>query len=290
MPKFNGKTDEVLKVQLKSALLSASWGLAAVSMGGRIPIEVETQFVADGSDIKVTIKDVEGGVLETLTGKTYSNYYRAIFPLTKPNKTGGMFFEVEISAHGLKAVGPKLRVLPPVQITEMKWADEKGAALKEISDGQIAELSAKVAGPLDGTEAYIAIKCKKEVDRESDVGTYPVKIKDGKVTVKCAVKIPGGPQDIAIQKQLEKLGLEYFQPTFLFEVGCLGTTAKSAELKSIAWVTFTFGPAAEGGGARSAVLVMPDGAEKKESIPKDGIVKIKSLSPGKIQVKDVTEE
>jgi hypothetical protein len=36
-------------------------------------------------------------------------------------------------------------------------------------------------------------------------------------------------------------------------------TAKSAELKSIAWVAFTFGPNAEGGGKRSVVLVMRDG-------------------------------
>lgn len=290
MPKFNGKTDEVLKVQLKSALLSASWGLAAVSMGGRIPIEVETQFVADGSEIKVTIKDAEGGVVETLSGKTYSNYYRAIFPLTKPNKTGGMFFEVELSAHGLKAVGPKLRVLPPVQITELKWADDKGGALKEITDGQIAELSAKVTGPLDGTDAYIAIKCKKEADRETDVGNYPVKIKDGKVRVRCAVKIPGGPQDIAIQMELEKLGLKYFQPLFTFEVGCLGVTTKSPEVKSIAWVEFTFGPPVEAGAKRSVILLMPDGEEKKETIPEDGVVQVKSLSPGNILVKEVIDE
>jgi hypothetical protein len=34
---------------------------------------------------------------------------------------------------------------------------------------------------------------------------------------------------------------------------------------------------------------MPDGEEKKESIPDDGIVKIQSMSPGKIQVKEVLE-
>jgi hypothetical protein len=289
MPKFNGQTDQALKVKLKSTLLSAGWGLASVALGGRIPIEVETQFVADGSDIKIAIKDAEGNAIETLTGKMYSNYHRSIFALTKPNKTGGMFFEVELSAHGLKSVGPKLMVQPPVQITELKWADEKGGALKEITDGRIAEMSAKVSGPKDGTEAYIALKCRKGEHKEVDAGTYPVKIKDGKASVKCAVKIPGGPQDIAVQMELEKYGLEYHQPAFYFEVGCLGTTAKSADLKSIAWIEFTFGPPVEPGGKRSAILIMPDGEEKKESIPEDGILKIASYAPGKIHVKEVLE-
>lgn len=215
MPKFKGQTDKVLKVQMKSSLLSAGWGLAAVSMGGKIPIEVETLFVADGSDIKVTVKDLEGGVVETLEGKVLSGYYRAIFPLTKPNKTGGMYFEAELAAHHLKAVGPKLRVLPPVQITDLKWADGSGAAITEAKAGQRVELSAKVAGPPDGTEAYISIRCRKEGHREADMGSFTVGLKDGKAVVKCAVKPPdAGPEPWS----------------FSFEAGCLGTTAKSAEI------------------------------------------------------------
>lgn len=287
MPKFDGQTDKVLTIKLKSGLEYARWGLVAVAAGGEIPMEVMTQFVADGSDIKLTVKDMEGKVIDSLSGKVYNNYHRTLYSVTKPNKTGGMLFEAELSAHGLKGISPRIKVLPPVQITDLKWADEKGAAIKELTEGLNVELSAKIKGPIDGTEAYISINCKKSETNESIVATLPTKIKVGKVSVKWKVKLPGGPEDLAIKKELDKLGLKYYQPIFQFEAGCFGASALSAEQKLITWIEFTFGPPPKADMKRTAFFEMPDGTEKKESVPDDGVVKVAITMPGTIVYKKI---
>ncbi|MEO6098026.1 MAG: hypothetical protein ABIW76_21130 [Fibrobacteria bacterium] len=281
MPEFKGQTDKLLKVQLKSALVSARWGLPAVALGGRIPIEVETRFVADGSDIKITIKDAQGAEVETLNGKVYGNRHRTIFALLKPNKTGGMYFEAEMSAHGLKGVGPKLRVLPPVLITDLKWADEKGSSVTEVADGQKVELSAKMKGPVDGTEAYIAVRCRKGEHQELCVASFPVKVKDGKLSLKWTVKLPGGPGDVAVHVELARLGLEYFQPVFLFEGGCFGVSADSPEVRLESWIEYDFK-----GRKGKATLILPDGAEETKDVPENGILRIEKPKVGRVRLKD----
>src|SRR5690606_7158014 len=259
------QTDKLLKVQLKSALLSARWGLPAVALGGKIPIELATQFVADGSAIRITVRDAEGSAIETLEGKVYGNVHRVIFHLTRPNKTGGMFFETELAAHGLKGVGPKMRVLPPVQISELKWVDDKGASVSVVSEGQKVEMTAKVKGAVEGTDAYISFLCKTADHSEVGAGAVPVKLKEGTVSDKWTVKLPGGPRDIAVQVDLDKLGLEYFQPVFTFEAACLGVAAQSPEVTLNSWIEYIFP------GPGKAILVLPDGTEETKDVPDGGI-------------------
>jgi hypothetical protein len=281
MTKFQGQTDKVLKVKLTSALVSAQWGLAAVAQGGRIPIEVQTQFVADGSDIKITIKDLEGAVIEALEGQMYSNYHRAIFALTKPNKTGGMSFEAELSAHSLKAAGPKIRVMPPIKIDTLKWLDDKGKALTEVTEGPLVELTAKVQGAKDGDEAYIRLQCRKSETEVAEAGLYKVKVMEGKISVKAKVKLPGSPISIEIQKELEKLGLTYFPPQFFFEAGCFGVTADSEDVKLKSMLLFDFA-----GQKGKAILLLPDGTEETKDVPADGILRIEEPKIGRVTVAD----
>lgn len=281
MPEFKGQTDKLLKVQLQSAVISARWGLPAVALGGRIPIEVETRFVADGSDITITIKDAQGAEVETLNGKVYGNRHRSIFSLLKPNKTGGMYFEAEMPAHGLKAPGPKVRVVPPVQITDLKWADDQGAALTEVAEGQKVELSAKVKEVLDGTEAYIAVRCRKGEHQATGVASFPIKVKEGKVSLKWTVKLPGGPGDVAVHVELAKLGLDYFQPVFQFETGCYGVSADSPEVPLQSWIEFDFQ-----GRSGKATLILPDGTEETRDVPENGILRIEKPKVGRVRLKE----
>jgi len=64
MPTYQGQTDQILKIKLPSAILNARWGANEVANGGTIMLEFITQWVADGSEIQVTVKDFEGGTVE----------------------------------------------------------------------------------------------------------------------------------------------------------------------------------------------------------------------------------
>lgn len=44
-----GNTGSLTKVQLKSAILRASWSAPMACIGGEAPLEVRVQHVADGS-------------------------------------------------------------------------------------------------------------------------------------------------------------------------------------------------------------------------------------------------
>src|SRR5210317_692535 len=154
MPVFRGQTDQVLKIQLQSYLLEVLWGYAECAAGGVVPIEARTAYVADGSKIMITVKDMNGGTIETIKGKVYSNFFRKQYKV-KPNKTGGLFFEAEMRAHGLRLVSQAMKVLPPVGISGFKFQDEDGNAITEVEDGQDITMAADVKGPQDGTKALI---------------------------------------------------------------------------------------------------------------------------------------
>jgi hypothetical protein len=154
MATFYGQTDKTLRIQLQSYLLEVLWGYAECATGGVVPIEARTAYVADGSKIMITVKDMNGGTVETIKGKVYSNFFRKQYKV-KPNKTGGLFFEADMRAHGLRLVSQVMKVLPPVGISGFKFEDEYGNAIREVEDGQDITLSADVKGLPDGTKALI---------------------------------------------------------------------------------------------------------------------------------------
>lgn len=289
MPKHKGQTDSVLKIQLKSALTEVRWGLADIAQGGSIPIEVSTAYVADGSDVKIAIKDLEGNAVDTLDGKLWSNFYRGRYTLSKPNKTGGMYFEAELSAHGLKGSSARIRVSPPVKIHEAKWSDETGSQLKEIAPGQTAVLSAKVEGAPEGSEGYIELRADMDGHGPESLTVFRLKVKGGKLSVAWKAVIPGKEDSIPIHQELAKFGLDYAQPVLSFEAGCKGMAGLSPEAKLISWIAFDFGPPPEDGKARTAIFEMPDGTEKEEAVPEDGKLKLASAVPGRIIFKGFAE-
>ena len=75
---FSGQTDELLTVELPSRIAYAKWRGNATSAGGVITIEVMTQWVANNSNITISIKDRDGGAVETINGKVWNNLFRKV--------------------------------------------------------------------------------------------------------------------------------------------------------------------------------------------------------------------
>ena len=231
MPKFTGETDKVLKVKLKSVLLGARWDSDHVSQSGTIPLEVQTQFVSDGSTIKITVKDAEGKAVETLNGKVGANFYRARYAVTKPNKTGGMFFEAELPDHGLKGVSGKVAVLPPTRVTEPKWLDADKKEPKTLHPGGRYALLAKVDAIPGRDQVVFNIRFLAKADADpTPYRSLDGKVKDGKVEVQW--EIPSDfrrPPNPSVQESgAQESGDE--EPAFLFEVAYVGATVASASM------------------------------------------------------------
>jgi hypothetical protein len=223
MSKHQGQTDKVLKIQLKSILQTARWGAPNVATGGRIAIEVVTAFVADGSAVKITIKDAEGKAIDTLKGKMWSNHYRTEYKVAKANKTGGMFFEAELAAHGLKAVSGKVYVMPPTPITEVKWLDPEGKTPKEIHPKEKYTLHARIQSLPAFKEASVTVYAKEGKADATLVSGMSGEVKDGIVEViwECPARLKdphaGKPHS-------------HEPPDLHFEVEYLGTKAVSPKV------------------------------------------------------------
>jgi hypothetical protein len=282
MPKFNGETDKPLKVKLKSALLETVWGAPEAALGGRIPLEITTAFVADGSAVKVAVKDKEGGALETLEGKIYSNFFRTQFALSKPNKTGGMLFEAELPDHGLKGKSGLVQVLPPVKLSELKLKDGDGKDLKEIAAEPVLELSGKAEGAPDGTSCSFRLLCRVKGQAAQPVFTGAATIAGGKASCLWKRQAPRHEEHIHVHGDLEKHGEEYAPPMYWFELHCSGVMAASAEIPYVSWSEVDFG-ALRG----KVTFAMPDGSEVVKDIPEDGIVKLEKPKAGSFTISKI---
>lgn len=109
MAEFKGQTDQVTQIQIASVFLSASWGLPAVALGGTLPMEVQTQYVADGSKIRITVKNAEGKDVDSLSGEMYANLFRLPYTV-KADASNTLYFEAELPDHGLKGRSATVRV------------------------------------------------------------------------------------------------------------------------------------------------------------------------------------
>ncbi len=288
MPKSQGQTDQVLKLKLPSSIVRTGWGRDAVAQGGKIPLEVWTHWVADGSEIDVTIKDLEGQVVETLKGHVVSDLFRALYPVTKPNKTGGMYFEAELKAHAVKAVGPKVKVGPGVQFKNLKWLDEKGQSeLKEVQDGEAVLCQASVEGAPAGATVSALVLFQADEHNVLRVLSTRAEVQKGKIQFTWNKPFPKDVKEILTQSDLDKHGGKYYHPAFVFTLELWGVTAKSNAVPAVQamLLIYEFSPGTAGKFAGKKISVTaPDGEKKEYVIPADGQIEVPKTKPGMYHV------
>lgn len=282
MPQYQGQTDTILKVRLKSLLLSVRWGAAEIGAGGTIALEAMTAYVSDGSEIKITLKDLQGETIEALQGKVFANLFRTQYRISKPNATGGMYFEAELPAHSLKGVSPRIAVGPPVKITGLEFLDGAGAALTRISRCDLLAMEGKVEGPPEGTACILCLYLDEGKETPRLIESFEARIENRKVSAAWAFQPPAREPQHPVQKDLDKEGGAYAPLNYLFSIECLGVEAMSEPAEYVSWVEVDLGHV-----SGKAVLLMPDGSEKSEAIPSDGILKVEAPGAGRIFIKAI---
>ena len=265
--KFQGETGKVLKIKLPSAIEKSSWGANEVAVGGRVMLEVRTVWVSDGSDIQIKVRDAQGNLIEVLKGNIYYNCFRTQYFVAKANTTGGMFFEAEMEAHKLKATSHKIKVLPKIEWSQIKWMDQNKNILTEIAEGQLAHLSATVQSLKDGTEGYFEIFFRKSETAVISISIIKCMVKDSKLAIQWKPWLPGTAVEIASQTMLDKVGEKYFQPEYYFEANCMGSFGKSENVKLTSSVAFNFD-----GHQGETSMTLPDGSKQQKNVSNEGML------------------
>jgi len=184
MPTFKGRTDELTKIQLKSYLLSSSWGLSEVAIGAQIPLEVRTAYVADGSDIIILVKDLTGEVIETLKGKIFANYFRMLYRI-KENNSGGLFYTSELKAHGLKGTSPSITLHPPLRFASLQWiSDENGQPVTQFTAGTTCVLQAELKEGAERAKGLLHLYAQQKGSAEAElIKIFRTEVANSRLTV-----------------------------------------------------------------------------------------------------------
>jgi hypothetical protein len=289
MPDFQGNTDKEETFKFTSLLLEAGWLDPIGYVNGSASLEVRTLYVAHGSKIKVTVKDKEAKTLETVEGFVYADFFRKKIALT-PAHAPGIFFEVELPDHGLKAVGQKLAVKPAIRVFEPTWKDKAtGKAVTEIKRGMDLQIEAKTEGLPDGADASITIR-ERHGDHEGahDIISIPVQVKADKLSLLWRFEYPNDTLRFASKGERGRTEEKYAPPKIFFEAWAHGAGAKGPAADFMDFVVVEVTDSAGNPNPEQKVRVtLPDGTVKELTPDSEGLVKIAATQPGRVDVEPI---
>ena len=119
MSKFKSNVDQKKQVQLKSAIQQVQWSKSKVAANAKVRLDIFTQFVGNGSEMKIEIADKSGKKWNSTTHIT-NNRYTAIFRPPSDAKES-LTATVKFAKHGLEKKSKPVLLLPPIEITNAKW-------------------------------------------------------------------------------------------------------------------------------------------------------------------------
>jgi len=291
MPEFQGNSDKEETFKFASLLLEAGWLDTHAFVNGTAALQVRTLYVAHGSKIKVTVKDKEAKTLETVEGFVYADTFRKKIALT-PAHAPGIFFEVELPDHHLKAIGQKLLVKPAIRVYEPTWKDKAtGAAVKDIKRGMDLQIEAKTENLPDGSDARITIR-EKHGDQHGahDLISIPVQVQGNKLSLLWRFEYPKETYEFSSKDERGRTEEKYAPPKIFFEASAHGATAKGPEADFLDFVVVEVTDSAGNPRADQKVkLTLPDGTHQEATSDAEGLVKVAATKPGRVEVELVAD-
>jgi len=275
MSEHQGQTDQVHEVKLTSVISQAMWDRPMSWAGEDVGVLVFTHFVGDGSEIRITIRNDSGSRLDRIEDKVYGNRFKGTWTISNKAKDA-IYFEAELRKHGLKKESEKMRIIPPIKITNAMWSQQ------EARRGDILTLSADVKEVPDGTEALIEIYEHDEDGAHDFITKIPVYVEANKIEIEWQYEYHEDTDDIPTAAENEK---GYNPPEYFFRVKIGKVMAESGLLEFKDWVEFIFLDDSENPiEGMEVTLQAPDGSELKKTSDSDGKIEIKDALPGKYEI------
>ncbi len=274
MPDHKGNTNKKSEIKLESDINRIVWTAGTGCPGGKVGLDIETQFVGVNSEASIEISDKSGKKFDTIKKKIYGN--KLWLEITVPEKAKDeLYAEVKLSKHGISKKSRGLYLFPSVEIKSLKWDKQ------EAKRGDILKLTAEIKSLADGNEAEIQI-WEHDSDLAHDLVTkFPVTIRNQKIEADWEFEYVDDTDDIPMHEESEK---GYQWPEYFFRVVCAGKSADSGLLKFKDWVDITVKdklgiPITN----KKYKLIFPDGTEKQGKLDEEGKIRIEDIPPGKIK-------
>jgi hypothetical protein len=279
MAEYKKDTDKVHKVTLPSKIIQTLWGRKVASAGEKANLEVWTQFVGNGSDIQITVKDGKGSTVEKLSDKVYANKFATSVVVSDKAKES-LTFTAKLPKHGLEMKSESLKVLPPRIITKAKWSQT------EARRGDIVKLTAETKGILDDTEVIISIYEHDQDEAHDFITKVPARVKSNKIETEWEFEYHEDVDDIPTDEEMKKVGKSYNHPEYFFVARCGGAEAKSRLLRFKDWIEIELrdscgNPVPD----EYYVINLSNGQHIEGKLDNKGRKKLIDIPPGKFEVK-----
>jgi len=274
--KFTKATDSQHQEKLTSYFIYSAWRSGAVHIGQPATFEVLTAFVGDGAQIKINGKSAKGKKLGKIKDTIKNNKYIGEFELPDKIQIGDQVsFEVELPDNGLKDVSEEVTVLPPIEISNMKWS------AKEARREDVLTLSADIKGLYNGTEVKLTIY-EFDLDGIHDrIAELPATVQNDKIEVKWEYEYHEDTDEIPTTQELQKYGRNYNPPEYFFTIKAgeleYGKNQESGLLLFKDWIEVKL---VNYTGKESYVLHLPDGTTRPGQFNQDGTMREDKIPPG----------
>lgn len=275
MPDHKGKTNKKTEIKLESDINRIVWTAGTGCPGGKVGLEIETQFVGVNSEASIEITDKSGKKFDTIKKKIYGN--KLWLEITVPEKAKDeLYAEIKLSKHGVSKKSRGLYLFPFVEIKNLKWDKQ------EARRGDILKLSADIKGLADGNVAEIQIWEHDADDAHDLVTKFPVTIRNQKIEADWEFQYVDDTDDIPTQEESEK---GYQWPEYFFRIVCAGKSADSGLLRFKDWVEIQLldknqKPVPN----EEFTIIFSDGTEKKGRLNSNGEAILEDLPPGSYKI------
>ena len=284
MPEFSGSADKLETFQIKSLILDASWMVKDAAVGATVGLQVRTVYVAHGAPISVTIKNKEGKTLQKIDGVVYADLFRKQIKLDK-DAVGGIYFEVELAKHSLKAVGPRLAVGPLVRLFEPTWKTRDGGKADKIKRGMDLLVEVKTENIPDGADARITFKEKVSDTQVKDLISVPCAVKDKKIALAWRFEYPRDTAALSSADAKKKTAEKYNHPKVFFEAWSAGASVTGPEGEFIDGLMVEVVDGKGNPAPKQKVkITLPDGKSQEGETDDKGLVFVEESAPGQAKV------
>ena len=279
---YKKETNKVHEIKLKSEMTQVIWGSKSRCVGEKAKFEVWTHFVGDGSKIEIKIQDKKGKTVEKLSDKVYGDYFGGSVVIPEKAKEE-LTFTAKLPDHSLELKSGILKVLPAINITNMKWSE------KEARRGDLLKLTADVETVPDGTELMIFIYEYDKNGAHDRITKFPVKVKKNKIEAQWEYEYHEDTDEVPTDEEMKEYGGKYNPPEYFFLIDYHGQ--RFGDDKEPGILTFKDDIEVELSdiqgnpiGDEDYRIKLADGKEIKGKLDEKGKIRLKDIPPGRFWV------
>lgn len=282
--KFTKGTDEEHEIKLDPKLISATWTQSLAVGGTKLGFQIRTCFVGEGAPVKVTGKSDGGKKLGKINGVMSVNAFAGEFDVPEDIEIDDeVYFEFELSKNGLDGESDRIKAVPPLRVTNMKWDKE------DARRGDTLKMSADVAGLRNGTEVRFVIYEYDERGANDRIAEIPAQVRDNKVEASWEYEYHEDTDEVPTEAELQQYGASYNPPEYFFTIkygsGEYGREQESGLLKFKDFVEIEVTDSDSNAlGGEEYVLTLADGSERRGSLDSRGRARVDDIAPGPYRV------